>query len=168
MNVTLNREQLQSAVNVGAARHMAALRRGLEDRHGALAGGWSLHIEGACGEYAAAIALHLPWTPNINTFKGPAGDIGRGVEVRTRSRHDYDLIVRKDDFNRPFVLVTGIAPRFRVRGWIMGDDAKRPEWLREHGGREAAYFVPFGALRPLIELEEAQFALSRNHGGDDQ
>ena len=150
--VTLDTPELKHAAAVGAARHVAAIVRGHRDQHGAELGGWSIHIEGACGELAASKALGRVWPAFVNTYRSPQGDLGDGIEVRTRSRHDYELIVRVADPDRPFVLVTGIAPFFRVHGWIMGGEAKRPEWLKPHGGREPAYFVPHEALRPMDEL----------------
>jgi hypothetical protein len=29
-----------------------------------------------------------------------------------------------------YILVTGTAPTYCIRGWMYGRDAKRPEWLR--------------------------------------
>jgi hypothetical protein len=137
---------------LGARRHAEALARGLPDRHGAKQS-WDLHIEGAMGEAAAAKALDRYLSPTSLTFRSRA-DVGE-VEVRTRGfdkdgRDTYELIVRKDDKDDArFILVTGRAPKFDVHGFILGRDAKRPEWLKGHGGREQAYFVPRSALTSL-------------------
>ncbi len=149
MRVTLSPYELSMAAQVGSRRQIEALTKGLPDKHG-FGGedGWTVHIEGACGEMAVASALGRYWSGSVNTFKS-GGDVGT-VQVRTRSRHDYDLIVRRDDRdNDIFILVTGLAPRFEVRGWIRGADARRSEWLRTHGNRPAAYFVPQTALMPI-------------------
>lgn len=139
------------AAHVGCMRHLAALKAGLKDKHGAEGGGWQLHIDGALGELAVAKATKMYWSAGINTFS--ASDLGENVQVRTRSRHDYELIVRDNDSESDtFVLVTGIAPSYKVRGWINGSAAKRNEWLCAHGGREAAYFVPIDSLRDMSEL----------------
>ena len=150
MRVTLSSADLTRAASVGAARHIAALARGLRDKHGALAdAAWQVHIEGACGELAAAKALGVEWTGTINTFKR-GDDVPGGWQIRTRSRPEYELIVRPDDPDDAlFLLVLGVAPHYDVKGWISGREAKRTEWSRSHGNRPAAFFVPHAALTPL-------------------
>jgi hypothetical protein len=97
---------------------------------------------------AYAKARQRYWGAPVNTYK-EGGDVG-DVQIRTRSRHSYELIVRKDDRDEDFfVLVTGRIPNFRVWGWIQAKHAKRPEWSQTHGNREAAFFVPHTALTPF-------------------
>ena len=146
MKVTLTMSEVLMAATIGVMRQISALKRKLPDRHGCTKDvGWQVHIEGACGELAAAKAMGKFWDGGINTFK--ASDIGESIQVRTRSRHDFDLIVRSDDSDTDwFVLVTGVCPEYEVRGGIRGADAKMPEYLNTFGGREPAYFVPAGAL----------------------
>jgi hypothetical protein len=160
IEVRLTPYELMLASSIGCMRHISAVKAGRQDKHGAALGAWQIHIEGALGEIALAKALGLFWSGSINTFKD--ADIGERFQVRTRSCHDYELIVRKGDSdNECFVLVTGIAPEYRVHGWIGGADAKRGQWLKEHGGREAAYFVPHNALRPIAELQPEGVASGR-------
>lgn len=143
------------AAGVGVRRQIEAFRAGRQDQHGATSAevggrgrGWHLHIEGAAGEMAVAKALNRHWSASVNTFK-VGGDVGR-VQVRTRSRHDYELIVRPEERDTDaFILVTGIAPAFRVHGWCYGREAKREEWRQNHGGHGAAFFVPASALRTI-------------------
>lgn len=143
------------ASHVGWMRQLAAVRAGRPDRHGYEGDGWSEHIEGACGEIAVAKALGLYWNGSVDTFK--LGDDVPGLQVRTRSRDTYELIVRPNDpDDATWVLVTGRTPMFWIRGWIFGRDAKRQEWMQNHGGRPSAYFVPHVALRPLHELRELE------------
>jgi hypothetical protein len=143
--------EVAMAANVGVMRQLAALRAGRPDRHGYQGLGWTEHCEGACGELVVAKALGTYWSGSVNTFKVP--DLGGNLQVRTRSEDNYELIVRINDSNDDrFVLVTGRAPIFHVRGWISGGAAKREEWLQTHAGRPAAYFVPQIALQPMHEL----------------
>jgi hypothetical protein len=145
MKVTLTPAEMVMAANVGVLRHVSSLKAGRSDRHGAAAGGWQLHIEGALGELAYSKAVGVFWPGSVNSFKGE--DSAGGVQIRTRSKPEYELIVRDDDSDDDlFVLVVGTAPEYRVVGSIRGADAKRAEWRRAHGGREAAYFVPHGEL----------------------
>jgi hypothetical protein len=73
--------------------------------------------------------------------------------VRTRSKHGYDLIVRRDDRDDDvFVLVTGGPHDFEVRGWMFGRDAKANKFKANYGNYGEAYFVPSRELRPVEEL----------------
>ncbi len=150
--LTLTPDELELAAMVGVKRHIGALRDRRADQHGATRdNGWTLHIEGAAGEMATARALGRYWGAPIGTYKR-GGDVG-AVQVRTRCSDDYDLLIRdRDRADDVFVLVTGLAPNFTVRGWIYGHEARRDEWRKEHGGRPAAWFVPQSALHPLRTL----------------
>jgi hypothetical protein len=101
---------------------------------------------------AVAKALNVYFPSSVNTFKN-GSDLFHGIEIRTRSKEHYELIVRPDDnMESRFVLVTGCAPVFNVRGWIVGVDARREEWWNEYGERPGAWFVPQESLLPIEEL----------------
>lgn len=149
--VTLTQFELWLAATVGMRRQVEALRKGLPEQHGHTGSGWNEHIEGACGELVVAKALDRYWNGSVNTFRA-GGDVG-AIQVRTRSRAEYELIVRpNDDDAAVFVLVTGAAPRYTIHGWIRGADAKRPAWRRAYGGRPPAFFVPHASLHALNHL----------------
>lgn len=134
-------------------RHLKAITASSRDGHGLSCDvdGWGLHIEGACGEAAAAQATGRFWPGSIGTYRN--GTDVMGFEVRTRSQPDWDLIIRDDDADdRVFVLVTGRAPLFNVCGWILAKDGKLPQYLRAYGNRAPAYFVPQSALNPMATL----------------
>lgn len=147
MLVRLTWEEAAMAADVGRRRQLTSLRSGHKDKHGYSGDGWGIHIEGAMGEMVLAKHLGIHWDGSINTFKR---DDLPGVQVRTRSGHHYDLIIRTDDDpNSRFVLVTGKCPNYRIRGWIQGQDGMQEEWLKDYGQRPKAYFVPQGLLLPL-------------------
>lgn len=136
---------------IGRLRQLASIKRGSLDQHGFDGLGWSEHIEGACGEMVVSKVLGIYWDGSIDTFKAP--DISDRIQVRTRSSHSYELIVRKNDLDEDvFVLVTGRCPTYRVWGFVSGADSKRPEYLQTHGGRPPAYFVPQSQLQPIDNL----------------
>lgn len=151
--ITLEWFEAQLAASVGVARQLSALRQGLGNRFGYRGAGWDIHVEGAGGEMAAAKALGLYWSGSVDTFKLP--DVGT-LQIRTRSRDNYDLIVRPGDADdEAFLLVTGSMPSYLVHGWMLGADAKREEWLKTYAARTPAYFVPQSALHPLEGLSTA-------------
>jgi hypothetical protein len=147
VNVRLTWSEALLGATIGVQRQLEALAKGRPDSHGFDGlDGWSKHVEGACGELAVAKVLDKYWGGTVNTFKD-GGDIGAAIQVRTRTKDYYDLIVRDDDKPEDvFVLVVGKAPSFRVVGWIRGRDAKQPAWIQHHGNRPAAYFVPQAQL----------------------
>lgn len=152
IDVLLTPYELEMAAIQGMRRQIEAVQKGLGHIAGYEGIGWDIHIEGAAGELAFAKAINRYWSGSVNTFK-TGGDVG-ALQVRTRSKHSYELLVRDGDRDDDlFVLVTGTAPHFKVWGWIYGRDAKRPEWKQTHGNRPAAYFVPHGALIPLVPKE---------------
>src|SRR5690242_2973336 len=129
MKVTLDWSELELAAAVGLRRQISSMRDQREDKHGFSGPGWTIHIEGACGELAVAKALGRYWNGSVDTFKAP--DLGcdvreaESLQIRTRSNAYYDLIVRPDDADQDvYILVTGRAPEFEVHGWIRGREAK--------------------------------------------
>lgn len=161
--VTLTHSEIMQAALVGVMRQLAAMRQGLQSRHGADDDkAWQLHIDGAIAEAAFAKYTNKWWSSSVNTFRGEA-DVG-GVEVRFRSKEHYSLIVRDDDSDSAiFVHVTGRAPTLKLRGWIHGGHAKQQDWRKTYGGREGAYFVPNEQLSEMSLLSQASFR-ARQHG----
>ena len=153
MHLTLAWYEVRLAAQVGMDRYVRALKDGRTDAFGLEqrgSDGIALHVLGAAGEMAFAKATDRFWSGSIDTFADP--DVGK-IQVRTRSRHDYELLVRPGDADdEVFVLVTGQVPTFWVQGWMLGKDAKRAEWAQTHGGRPPAYFVPQAALQPTSAL----------------
>lgn len=151
MKVTLEWYEVSRAALVGVSRNVEALRKGCVNRL-RINDEWSIHILGALGECAFAKATNRYWNGSVNTFKA-GGDIGDCIQVRTRSQHSYDLIVRNDDKDEDvFVLVTGGPHDFKIHGWMPAKEAKQQKWLADYGGHGEAYFVPASALRPLDPL----------------
>lgn len=106
-------------------------------------------VIGACGEIALCKAMGWYWSPTVNTFHYIA-DVKADIEVRATEESDGSLIFRDNDHDdRWYVLVTGVAPNFIVRGRIKGSDCKRDEWLRNPHGHRQSFFVPQGALSAL-------------------
>ena len=151
IEVTLEYYEVAQAAHVGQLRNLSAMSRGYETKIPGRE--WQAHIEGACGEIAVAKAAGKYWGGSINTFKDGGDIASTGWEVRTRSSHDHDLIIRDSDPDgRVFILVTGLSPTFRIHGWIKSEDAKREEWRKDYGGHGLAYFLPQKLLKKWEDL----------------
>lgn len=157
--VLLTEEEIVAATAIGTLRHEEAVRQGLPDLHGLdPADGLAKHIMGALGECAYCKYKGVRWDMDVNTFHSKP-DVGN-CEIRTRGQAHYELIVRTDDADdREYVLVydnQDDPSEFFVRGSILGHEAKRSEWWKSHGDREAAWFVPIKALRAVAPAPEPQ------------
>jgi hypothetical protein len=149
--VVLSWPEAMLAISVGVRRRVECLRKGIGDKYGFNGDPWQTNIEGACGEMALAKFLGVYWDGSVNNFFGD--DLPSGIQVRTRRDHGHGLLVREaDNDDRPYVLLTGELPQYRVHGWMMGRDAKQRQWLHSYGGRTPAYFVPQSALHPIDKL----------------
>lgn len=114
---------------------------------------WSIDIEGACAEVAAAKGLNMYWSGSVNTFKLP--DLACNIQVRHTIKRNGCLIVRNDDANNEkFVLVVGEAPEFFIVGWLYGGEAKDDKYEYNPNNREPAYFVPQDKLHPISTINE--------------
>lgn len=151
IEVTLEKAEVLQATIVAVERCMESLSKGHQAKPPLKPGvnPLVLNIEGACGELAYAKARGIYYIPKVNSFK--EADFGDKVQIRTRSDHNYDLLIRdNDDPEHFYVLVTGMLPSYRIVGWIKGADAKaNPEWRKDWGGRGEAWFVPQSALKPF-------------------
>ena len=112
--------------------------------------GWSMEIEGACGELAVAKFTGRTWL-GVGVMRG---DDVPGLQVRTTRHTTGRLLVRRDDPNEAtFVLVTGRTPVFVIRGWVYGREAKRDEWWGAPNPTAPALFcVPQAALHSPVDL----------------
>ena len=154
VEVTLTWPEMWTAVMIGALRQIQNLAKGRQDEYDAPQDqGWEFHIQGACGEKAAAKDLGVYWSGNLGDLK--ADDVGP-FQVRTASGHGYHLLLhKKDQDEKKYILVTGTAPRFRLVGWCYGKEGKlKKYWWDKSKTKRPAYFVPQTALHPIESLRE--------------
>jgi hypothetical protein len=146
MRVTLKRHELFMGAQAGVMRRLEAMRHGREDRYGAPPQDlWGLDIEACLAELAVAKAYNLYWERLARNPAALRGDVAE-LQVRSTWREDGSLILHHEDPDDAiFILVTGRAPTFDIRGWIRGSDGKEERWWRTGDGRPA-FFVPQSAL----------------------
>lgn len=118
--------------------------------------GWATHIEGAAGEMAIAKWADVFWAGAIGNLT--ADDVGE-LQVRTAQDRGRLILHPWDPDDRVFVSVTGMAPHFKIMGWLMARDGKRlgpppaGYWEDPTGKNRHAFFVPDGVLRDMRELK---------------
>jgi hypothetical protein len=157
--VMLTHAELYEQAPLWAARRwLDAVKRGYQNKHGFDGDELAAHFWGVCGEMARAKAYNLYYSPTFDAFHSP--DVG-GVEVRTRTKHDWDLNIRPADEDGHFFTLVTVEPpvidRFRVyEGGMFASEAKQHrEWFKTYSSRRPkAYFVPQSALVGGAELLE--------------
>jgi hypothetical protein len=88
--------------------------------------------QGAAAELLVSCTTGLFWHALADNPKNLPGDVGH-CQVRQTNYIDGHLMVHQDDPDgAPFILVTGIAPRQQIRGWLLGKLCKRAEWWQTH------------------------------------
>lgn len=142
VEVALSVEAMVQAVMVGARRTIAAARKALRSPSQAKRT-WDIDIEGAMAEMAVAKATGMYFEPELDKF-GDA-DVGQ-LHVRHTVLPDGCLIIRPEDPEGRYCLVTGQLGRYRIVGCIDSLEARQDIWMRAPQGRPAAWFVPQSAL----------------------
>jgi hypothetical protein len=156
VGVRLTYGQLSMAAHVAVMRNASNILKEIAPKHGAsnAEGSWEMNINSCCAELAVARYTNRFWCGTFNNFK--ARDVGGLVDVRSRSREDYDLILYRDDPDDvPFVHVWSHSPDFTLWGWMFASDGKKEEyWSDPSGKNRPNFFVPRRAqlLRPMSEL----------------
>ena len=146
VEVVLSPSEIETGAIEGVRRCIQGIAKNRKPAYGAGRDkDWQLNIEGRLGEIAVAKFIGV-YSCGTGKFRG--ADVGKNIEVRTRSSHTYgvvpaDLILHPDDpGDRPFYLVTGRNGSYRIHGWIRGRDGKLPGYWKDPAGGRAAFFVP--------------------------
>lgn len=113
-----------------------------------------MHLLGAAAELAVAYYLgaeqhlYLDQSPVRGSCDLP------GIDVKCRSRHNYDLLVQlDDDLTKTYVLVTIENQKTRIHGYIPGIEVPAVGTVREFVPRRPCYVVPRSALRHIDILK---------------
>jgi hypothetical protein len=110
---------------------------------------------GAAGEMAVAVMLGMEDKLYQETeAQRGSFDLPPNIDIKTRSRHRYDLIVQLDENpDKTLVLVTIENRITLIHGWIKAVDAMKEQWKKDPAGGRTAYFVPKTELLSLSTLK---------------
>ncbi len=149
-------EERQAAMEEGMRRQSVNEAQRLRGRNGGASFGskaLEIHLLGAAGEVAVASYLGLKEHLFKETNAKRDSDDLPGIDVKTRSKASYDLIVqRQSDPNRKFVLVTIENRQTLLHGWCYGHEGMKEIYWADPARGRPAYFVPQSALRPMETL----------------
>ena len=140
----------------GMRRQAVNEAKGLRGRNGGASFGskaLEIHLLGAAGEMA--VASHL----GMKSFLYQATEAERGscdlpnIDVKTRSKAAYDLIVQKNEPpEKKYILVTIQDKTTLIHGWIYGKEAMQEKFWADPAKGRPAYFVPKQNLHPMETL----------------
>lgn len=155
MIVTLTWPEVAIGARIGESRTIRNRYAATAHRHGKPPGSdWTGDVEAACAEMAAAkgIGVYMPVTSTPGEDRD--GDLGYGLHVRHSCRADARLILHKDDQDVGlFILVTGSAPTFTLRGFLEAAKGKDARWWTDPTGEDrSAFFIPQDQLHPIAGL----------------
>jgi hypothetical protein len=112
-----------------------------------------IHLLGAAGEVAVASYLGLKHELFKDKEARRDSDDLPGIDVKTRSKHSYDLLVqKKSNPDRKYVLVTIENQRTLLHGWCYGKEAMKDEFWADPARGRPAYFVDKASLRSMETL----------------
>jgi hypothetical protein len=150
-------QERQQAMEEGLRRQRVNESKALRGRNG---GAWQgskaldIHLLGAAGEVAVASYLGMKEHLFKETEARRGSDDLPGIDVKTRSKASYDLIVqRQSDPNRKFVLVTIESQQTLIHGWCYGHEAMQERFWADPARGRPAYFVGKEHLRPMETLK---------------
>jgi hypothetical protein len=161
ISFVFSEEEKSIAMAEGMRRQSTNEAQGLRGRNG---GAWKgskaldIHLLGAAGEVAVASYLGMKEHLFKETEARRGSDDLPGIDVKTRSKSHYDLIVqRQSDPGKKFVLVTIENQQTLIHGWCYGREAMKEEFWADPARGRPAYFVTKEYLRPMETLnDEAQ------------
>jgi hypothetical protein len=157
ISFVFSEEERRLAMEEGMRRQGVNEAQGLRGRNG---GAWKgskaldIHLLGAAGEVAVASYLGM----KEHLFKETqarrgSDDLPGGIDVKTRSKTRYDLIVQKnEDVRKKFVLVTIENQKTFLHGWCYGHEAMQERFWADPARGRPAYFVTKEHLRPMETL----------------
>lgn len=116
-----------------------------------------MHKLGTMGEVAVAAYLGLEeHLFSEQTAKRGSADLPGDIEVKTRSKHSYDLIVQRNErLDKKLVLVTIQGNTIFLHGWCVAGEVMREEFWSDPAGGRPAYFVPKAYLSDISDLVES-------------
>lgn len=151
MIVTLTWPEAQVGAFIGCQRQLRALARGRNHRHGYNgADSWTINIEGVAAEFAVAKTLDAFWSDSSDPDY--TGDIDH-YHVRQTAWQNGGLLLHPDDpDDATFILAVGALPTYRLAGYLLAAEGKRPEFWTEPQSGRPCFKVPQDRLHPFSDL----------------
>jgi len=157
IKIELTPGDIESAEREAARRQDYNTRAGLRGRNKAPSRGsraLELHFCGCKGEIAVAKLLGMEEFLFIDE-KPVSGspDLPCGIDVKTRPKHDYDMLVQlKDSRSKKYVLATVEGSLAIVHGWLPGEYAMLDSYIKSYRAGRPCYAIPQSKLLSMEML----------------
>ena len=149
-------EERQAAMEEGMRRQAVNEAKRLRGRNGGASFGskaLDIHLLGAAGEMAVASYLGMKHELYKEVEAKRGSDDLPGIDIKTRSKHSYDLIVQKQENpDKKFVLVTIENQQTLLHGWCYGRQAMDVRYWADPARGRPAFFMPKENLHPMETL----------------
>ena len=149
-------EERQAAMEEGMRRQAVNEAKRLRGRNGGASFGskaLDIHLLGAAGEMAVASYLGMKHELYKEVEAKRGSDDLPGIDIKTRSKHSYDLIVQKQENpGKKFVLVTIENQQTLLHGWCYGRQAMDVRYWADPARGRPAFFMPKENLHPMETL----------------
>jgi hypothetical protein len=150
-------EERRLATEEGMRRQSVNEAKGLRGRNNGPRFGdkaLEVHLLGAAGEMAVASYMGLKEHLYLEKEAKRGSYDLPGIDVKTRSKASYDLIVQKrEDPRKKFVLVTIENQKTLLHGWCYGEEAMQEQFWADPARGRPAFFVPKTVLRSMETLK---------------
>jgi hypothetical protein len=157
VEIVFTAEERRLAMEEGVRRQSVNEAKGLRGRNnGPTFGAKALevHLLGAAGEMAVASYMGLKGHLYAEKEAKRGSCDLPGIDVKTRSKASYDLIVQKrEDPRKKFVLVTIENQKTLLHGWCYGEEAMQERFWADPARGRPAYFVGKEHLRSMESLK---------------
>jgi hypothetical protein len=155
VEVELTPGELLIGTIIGAMREYEALKFGKEhkrfppkDKSHFVPPSMAQHIATTCAEIGVAKHLGRFWSGGLEQG---ACDVSGHVEVRyTNVDNGHLRVYEEDRDDATYVLVTGMMPKFHIRGWLRGEKAKDAKfWKEPVKGKGFVFWIDQASLNKM-------------------
>ena len=150
----LTGSEMHLAVMAGVQRALDAIRSKRQGRYGCEDTGFDYQINGCLGELTLAKHLGVFWNGSFRDLG--AVDVGKRWQVRAS---EYDgpnagmILHPPDKDGQPFVKALVKLPQVTLMGWMLGHEAKQPQfWTDKLKKGRPCFLVPHELLHGMDEL----------------
>jgi hypothetical protein len=153
--ITLTKEESKEAAECGKKRLQTKVGSDKLGKDSQVAHVMGSRAERAMSRWLNEHGIAHRWTCTIHEYGGVPDVAGLQVRCQRRTAAHWGSKVKKDDPDRTPVAswIEESAGVYRFRGWIWAGEAKKPEWLKDPGGRGYPnWFAPDENLRPIDTL----------------
>ena len=158
MTIELTADEIAQAVATASRRRISCLFGRKKPQHYDEKTGneWATEIEACCAEMAVCKHLGVYWSGGVFNGQRAQHDAGYKRQVRhTVYGNGHLPIYPEDEAGDRMILVTGKAPVYQIKGWMLVASARKDVfWKQPPQVKCACWWVPQSELKPIPKTSE--------------